>query len=346
MTYRKLVLTVLCLFSASMSQSSAASAQQLDALQPYQPTQQVSGTIRSWGHGFLKVMMKDWEEGFKKFHPDIQFEDDLVSSAAAMAGLYSGRADLGVLAREITPPEIAAYEKVTGQKIFPVDVLTGSYGNPDKIMTLGIFVNKDNPITKLTFSQLDALFGAERRRGEKDLIRTWGQLGLSGEWKQKTILPYSGPAFEAPGYFFSQTVLGGSVLWNCNLHQLEDLPVPNGHDLDGYQRVVDAVGADRYGIAISGAGYTNPNVKLIALAVKDDGPYIQPTKENVANRTYPLARPVRFYINHGPRIPADPKVVEFLRYVLSRDGQEQVLREGEFMPLPAEVVRQQRARLD
>src|SRR5258708_21121996 len=107
----------------------SARAQDLSGLPVYEPSQQVSGTIRSWGHGFLKPMMKLWEDGFKKYHLNIQFEDTLVSSAAAMAALYSGLADIDLLAREITPPELAAYEKMMKQKIFPVTVLTGALAN-------------------------------------------------------------------------------------------------------------------------------------------------------------------------------------------------------------------------
>jgi phosphate transport system substrate-binding protein len=331
--------------AATFLSGTCAHGQDLSALPPYHPTQQVSGTIRSWGHGYLKAMMHYWEEDFQKFQPGIRFQDDLLSSAAAMAGLYSGRADLGILAREITPPEIAAYEKVTKQKIFPIQVLTGSYGDPDKIMAIGVFVNIDNPINTLTFSQLDAIFGTEHRRGARENLRTWGQLGFSGEWKQSTIQPFSGPVFEIPGYVFSQVVMKGSVLWNCNLHQFEDIPVQGGKDLDGYQRVVDAVGMNRYGIAFSGAGYRNPRVKQVALAAENGGPYIEPTKENVQNRSYPLARSVTFYINNGAAIPADPKVIEFLRYVLSREGQQQVFREGDFIPLTADIVHQELERL-
>jgi len=320
-------------------------AQYVRSLPSYQPHHQVNGTIRSWGHGFLKVMMRYWEEDFRKFQPNVRFQDDLLSSAAAMAGLYSGRADLGVLAREITPPEAAAYEKVTGQKLLPVTVLTGSYGDPDKIMALGVFVNSNNPLARLSFEQLDAIFGAERRRGGPADIRTWGQLGLSGQWKKRPIHPYSGPAYETPGFVFSQTVMGGSVLWNCQLKQFDDVPLPEGKHLDGYQLVVDALAKDPGGIALTGAGYRNPSAKLLALAVSPDGPYIEPTEANVANRSYPLSRSVKFYINNGPKIPADPAVVEFLRYILSREGQEQALREGGFLPLTPQIVQEQVERL-
>ncbi|SDR90445.1 substrate-binding domain-containing protein [Opitutus sp. GAS368] len=324
----------------------------------YRPSRPVTGTIRSWGHGFLRPMMKLWEEGFQKYHPGVRFKDKLVTSAAAMAGLYTQRADLGVLAREITPPEVAAYEKMVRQKLTPVTVLTGSYGNQDKIMALGIFVNQDNPVSRLTFAQLDAIWGAEHKRGAKANIRTWDQLGATGEWSGQAIHPYSGLAFEAPAYFFSQTVMKGSVLWNEALRQCEndEDEVPSRGDekvtpkitrhVDAYQKVVDAVGADRQGIGLAGAGYRNPHAKLVALAVEEGEPFVEATGENVANLSYPLARPVRFYINKGSTVPANPDVIEFLRFILSREGQALVAREGDFLALPAAVAREELAKLE
>lgn len=332
-------------------------ADDLEVLPAYVPSRPVTGTIRSWGHGFLRPMMKLWEAGFQRYHPGVRFEDRLVTSAAAIAGLYTQRADLGVLAREITPPEVAAYEKMAGQKLTPVTVLTGSYGNQDKIMALGVFVNKNNPVSRLTFAQLDAIWGAERKRGAKANIRTWDQLGLTGEWNGRAIHPYSGLAFEAPAYFFSQTVMRGSVLWNDALRQCENIEdeVPSRGDekvtpaitrhTDAYQQVVDAVGADRLAIGLAGAGYRNPNAKLVALAVEEGGPYVEATRENVANLTYPLARPVRFYVNRGPAIPADPNVIEFLRFILSREGQQLVAREGDFLPLTSAASREELKKL-
>ncbi|HVC02224.1 MAG TPA: substrate-binding domain-containing protein [Steroidobacteraceae bacterium] len=320
-------------------------ARYVRSLPPYRPRRQVSGTVRSWGHGFLKVMMRDWEHGFHRFQPRVEFQDDLASSAAAMAGLYSRRANLGVLAREIVPMEAAAYRKVAGQPAFPITVLTGSYGDPDKIMALGVFINKSNPLSRLNFDQLDAIFGAQHLRGERGNIRTWGQLGLTGAWSKRPIHPYSGPADEAPAFYFSQTVMHGSVLWNCRLQQLDDVPLPGGKHVDGYQRVVDALAKDPDGIALTGAGYRNPNAKVLAIAVRPDGRYIDPTKANVADRRYPLSRAVKFYINDGPRIPPNPAVVEFLRYILSSDGQRQVLREGTFLPLTPTIVRRQLEKL-
>lgn len=321
-------------------------AQYVKSLPPYRPDRQVSGTVTSWGHGFLKNMMRDWEQDFHRFQPQVKFEDDLASSAAAMAGLYAGRANLGVLAREIVPMEVAAYQKMTGQKVFPVTVLTGSYADPDKLMALGIFVNRDNPLARLDFRQLDAIFGAQHLAGGGANLRRWAQLGLGGPWKDRPIHPYSGPpGDEAPAFFFSQTVMRGSTLWNDRLRQLDDARFAKGRRVDGYQRTVDAVAADPDGIAISVAGDRNPRAKLVAIAARPEGPYVAPTKASVADRSYPLARSVTFYINDGPKIPPDPAVLEFLRYLLSREGQEQALREGDFLPLTPSLVRAQLAKL-
>ena len=316
------------------------------SLPPYRPSRQVSGTVTSWGHGFLKPMMRDWEQDFHRLQPNVRFQDDLASSAAAMAGLYAGRANLGVLAREIVPMEVAAYQKMTGQRVFPVTVLTGSYADPDKLMALGIFVNRDNPLRRLDFRQLDAIFGAQHLAGAPANVRTWGQLGLGGAWKDRPIHPYSGPAGdEAPAYYFSQTVMHGSTLWNGDLQQLDDTTGPGGKHIDGYQRAVDAVAADPDGIAVTVAGYHNPRARLVAIAGNSAGPYLEPSRASVADRSYPLSRSVTFYINDGPKIPPDPAVVEFLRYVLSRDGQEQALREGDFLPLTPQIARAQSAKL-
>src|SRR5579872_2779216 len=332
--------------ASAQSPTIPAWAQYVKSLPRYQPSGQVSGTVTSWGHGFLKPMMRFWEQDFHRFQPQVRFQDDLASSAAAMAGLYTGRANLGVLAREIVPMEVAAYQKMTGQKIFPVTVLTGSYADPDKLMALGIFVNRSNPLAQLDFQQLDAIFGAQHLAGAPADIRTWGQLGLGGAWKDRPIQPYAGPAGdEAPPFYFSQTVMRGSMLWNDRLQQLDDITRPDGKNVDGYQRAVDAVATDRDGIALTVAGYHNPQAKLIAVAIAPGGPYVVPTRASVADRAYPLARSVTFYINDGPKIPPDPAVIEFLRYVLSRDGQEQALREGDFLPLTPSIARAQLAKL-
>jgi phosphate transport system substrate-binding protein len=325
---------VLC-FIVSLCLSSIAWAAQgsdLSAIPEYHPQPVEPGVIRSWGHVFLKSIMASWETAFQKYHPGVTFEDNLVSSAAATGALFTKTADLGVVGREIRPLEVAGYNRVMKQKPFPYEVMTGSFANADKSVALGIFVQKDNPLTRITFKQLDAIFGSERRRGEKENIRTWGQLGLTGAWAKAPIDVYTGELDAAPGFLFSQLVMRGSVLWNDGLKHYDDVTRPDGTTYEAQQQIVDSLAHDAHGIALSGAGVRNADVKLLAVSDGDDGPFVAATPETVEARTYPFARSVWIYTNQ-PAQPLNPRVREFLRFILSREGQELVRREGEYLPL-------------
>ena len=324
----------------------AQQASALTSIPAYQPQPIAAGVIRSWGHVFLKKIMASWEASFQKYHPDVTFSDNLVSSAAATGALFTNTADLGILGREIRPMEVAGYNRVMKQKPFPLEVMTGSYANADKSVALGIFVQKDNPLTHITFAQLDAIFGSEHRRGEKTNIRTWGQLGLTGPWADRTINIYMGELDAAPAFYFSQQVMRGSMLWNEHLQHFDDINRPDGTVYEAQQHIVDALAQDPAGIAISGAGSSNPGVKLIPVAVDDGGPFIDVTPDTVQARTYPFARSVWIYTNQGSGHPLDPRVREFLRFIFSREGQELVRQEGEYLPLTPELAAAQRKKLD
>jgi phosphate transport system substrate-binding protein len=308
------------------------------------PQTVVTGTLTTWGHVFVKDAMRRWERGFQRYHPGVRFEDNLVSSAAATGALFTRTADIGFVGREIRPMEVAGYARVMKQKPFGLRVMTGSFANADKLIALGIFVHRDNPLTQLNFAQLDAIFGSEHLRSPA-LIRTWGQLGLTGAWANRPIQVYTGELDAAPGFYFSQTVMGASLLWNGGLRHFDDVSVPGGKDIEAGQRIVDALAADPGGIALSGAGYRNPGVKLLAIARGEKDTPIAPTPADVADRTYPLARFVWLFVNREQDGFIAPKPREFLRYILSREGQADVAAEGEYMPLTPEVVREELKKL-
>src|SRR5260370_127372 len=202
---------VFCLSSTQLSgQESSATA----TVPAYQPQPIAGGPIRSWGHVFLKKVMVSWELGFQKYHPDVTFLDNLVSSAAATGALFTNTADLGILGREIRPLEVAGYSRVMKHKPFPLEVMTGSYANADKSVALRIFVHKNNPLTRLTFAQLDAIFCSEHLCGEKENIRTWGQLVLTGAWANRPITVYMGELDAAPAFYFFHLAMRASMLWN------------------------------------------------------------------------------------------------------------------------------------
>ncbi|MDT5158014.1 MAG: phosphate transport system substrate-binding protein [Acidobacteriota bacterium] len=320
-------------------------AQSLDSTPQYQPGQTVSGTIRVWGNERMATLMKYWQEGFHKYHRDVQFETRLIGTGTGMAGLYTSVADLALMGRESTSSESMAFEWVFRYKPLGVEVATGSLDVPGKTFALAVLVHKDNPLSRLTLTQLDAVFGSEHLRGPRN-IRTWGDLGLTGEWKDKPINTYGFDIETGTGGFFKRVVLNGSDKWSCDLREFADVKRPNGSLLDGGQRILDALAQDRYGIAYSNLRYVNRRVKPVAVAADDAGPYYDVTKENLVQRKYPLARAISIYLNRAPGKPVDPKVKEFLRYVLSREGQQDVVREGDFLPLSAEAIRAQLSKLD
>jgi phosphate transport system substrate-binding protein len=300
-------------------------------------------------------LMKRWEAGFRKYQPNVCFEDTLKGTASAQFGLQVNIADLAVSARQIFPYEYYGIYRRSQLRPVEIAVATGSYDVPGKSTALGIFVNKDNPLSRLTLKQLDGIYGDRRTggwqglewvtrvaRGSKENIRTWGQLGLTGAWADEPIHVYGPPGLFPGGVsYFQSRVMGGADTWNGNLQEFDDR-----------RRMMAALGKDPYGIAYAAMAYKTARVKALALAETRDGPYVAPTQASVAARTYPLARLAYIYFapdrpNGDPADPrVDPKVKEFLRYILSRQGQGEVRREGDFLPLTGEVAREQLRKLE
>ncbi len=336
----------LVLFLVLAGSSAIAVAQSLELLPHYVPQQKVSGTIRGWGNDYEDKLMQQWADGFHKYHPDVKFSNNLMSTATAIAGLYTNNADLGLMGREIWPVEELAFRRVFKYDPLGITVATGAHDVESKTFPMVIFVNKENPISRLTLTQVDAIFGYEHKRGAPANIRTWGQLGLKGDWANKPINVYGYEIDSGFAFFFARTALKGSLKWNCDLRVFGNANGPDGKPLQAGARSLAALAEDKYGIAYSGIRYRNAKVKPVALAANEGGPYIEPTEANTANRAYPLVRDIAIYINRAPGKPIEPTVREFLRFVLSREGQEAVMREGDYLPLTAEVVREQLRKIE
>ncbi len=324
-------------------------------LPEYKPAAKLTGVIRTWGNPHMGEMMKRWEAGFQRYHPGVYFSDNLKSSAMAIAGLSEWTADLALMGRQIYTFEYYGIYRRSLMLPVEIEVATGSLDVPAKSFAVAVFVHQGNPLKQLTLAQLDGIFGAQREggwqgmkwergvaRGPEKNIRTWGQLGLTGEWTDKPIHLYGPPGLYPGGYsFFQRKVLGGADTWAEGLMEFADR-----------QEMMAALSRDPYGIAYTGLCYQTPQSKVLALAENAAGPFIRPTRESVATRTYPLSRPVYMYF--APDTPggeaadpkADPKVREFLRYILSREGQADVAGEGDYLPLSATVVQEQLRKLE
>ena len=361
-----LVITLIsALVVASTSRAQSAGEFRLDGLAPYEAGQTVSGTIRNFGFG-LGGVLASWEEGFRKLHPDIRFEDHLPTSDAAIPALVTGVTDLAPDGGEATLTETLSFFETYGYHLTDITVATGAFDVEGRSNGIVVFVNAHNPITKLTIEQLDGIFGAERTagmrgfkwtlsdgRGPEQNIRTWGQLGLTGEWADKPIQTY-GHAPSGTARYFQWKVLKNGDKWNPNYREYVETGSKMIADEDHPQQLMglrhmlqDELARDRFGIAwsVMPQAKSVSGIKPIALAERDGGPFVMPNESSFQDRSYPLVRNIYIYLNRAPGQVLDPKLHEFLRYVLSREGQKIVARNGNYLPLTAQVVREQLAKL-
>ncbi len=313
--------------------TSVAAAQAVE-LPDYEPGPPVSGTIRVCGSPQMGELLKFYEQGFSKVQPAVHFEDDLKSTLTAVAGVYTGRAEIGLLGREIWPTEVRAFESVQGHVPTVIDVATGSYDVPKATFALMIFVPKVNPITSLSIDQLDRIFASSNRP-----IRTWGELGLKGDWAARPIHIYGFNVDNDKSQIFSQLIFNKGEHWNAGLNEFGNAAGPDGADAGTL--IVQAVAKDQDAIGISNVHYATPAVKALSLSTPDQAEPIAPTREAVANRSYPLTRAVYMAFNNDPKHPPSSAVIEFLSYVLSRQGQQAVMHEGNYLPLTPETALRQ-----
>jgi phosphate transport system substrate-binding protein len=333
----------------------------LSGLPRYVPERQVSGTLRIAGNNYIgdSPLARWWTEGFRNHQPGIAFELFLPSAAVAIPSLYLGRADLA-MNHEPGFYDLLGHLRIFGHEPTGISAFTGSYDVRGWQNTIVIVVNKANPLTRITMKQLDGTFGSARdggwvgttwhpefKRGPDRDIRRWGQLGLGGEWADKPINVYGYSPRYATAVEFSNKVLQASDKWNGDLRAFGNWRRPDGTIYGQAQQILDLMKEDPHGLAYVrfDAGFP-PELRVLALAESDNGPYVEFTIENVQNRSYPLWGDQSFWVSVRPGTKMDPKVREFLRYVLSQEGQEAVQRDGKYLPLTAEVVRQELPKLE
>jgi len=324
----------------------------LDGLPRYQPQQAVSGTIRLWGHGapvldFMGMLVKSWEEGFQKFQPGVKFEYDMYGTASAMGALYTGRGDIAILGQEIYPFETVAFQQAKHYSPLGIEIATGSVDVRNFDFAIGVFVNKNNPLSRMTLGQLDKVF-AWHEGGKAANIETWGQLGLTGEWADRPIHLYGWHETDVFSTFVEHAALNDSHRWRCGMRQYAHIHQPDGTIYDSGQQILDDLSNDPYGIGLSNVRYLKQGdrVKPLALARAAAGPYYAANKQTLIDRQYPLGRIIPAEIDRVPGQPIDPKVKEFLRYILSREGQQDIVRNGKYLPMQPEAARREREKLD
>jgi phosphate transport system substrate-binding protein len=293
------------------------------ALPPYKVVSGVSGNVSSIGSDTLNNLMTHWAETFQKFYPNAKVQIEGKGSSTAPPAMISGTAQLGPMSREMKGTEIDQFEKKFGYK--PTAIRTS-------VDALAVFVNKDNPVKCLSMAQVDAIFSKSRRVGYREDVVTWGQVGLTGEWANKPISLYGRNSASGTYGFFKEHALKNGDLKDSVKEQ------------PGSAAVVQGVTVDRFGAGYSGIGYATAGVRAVPLSEKDGGKCVEAVADNAYSGSYPMARFLFVYVNKAPGKPLDPLTREFVKVILSKDGQEGVIKDGYF-PIPASVAKEELSKI-
>jgi phosphate transport system substrate-binding protein len=311
------------LASAAFLPWTAANADLHQALPDYQRASGVSGNVISVGSDTLNNLMTLWAEEFKKLYPNVNIQIQGAGSSTAPPALTEGTANFGPMSRAMKDGEIAAFEQKHGYKPTAIGVA---------IDALAVYVHKDNPIKGMSIAQVDAVFSATRRCGYHENVTTWGQLGLTGAWAARPIQMFGRNSVSGTYGFFKENAL-------CNgdfKDQVNEQP--------GSASVVQGVTSSLNAIGYSGIGYRTSGVRAVPLSKEQGGEFVEVNEQSAVSGKFPLARFLYVYVNKHPNRPADPIVVEFIKMVLSKVGQEVVLKDG-YVPLPNSVAQKELAKM-
>ncbi|NLF08462.1 MAG: phosphate ABC transporter substrate-binding protein [Pirellulaceae bacterium] len=313
------IVAVICLAGLSAAAHRVCAADAVDpGLRSYVKVSGVDGSLNSIGSDTLNNLMTYWAESFNKLYPNVKIQVEGKGSATAPPALAAGTAQLGPMSRTMKLEEEDAFEKNRGFRPTRISVA---------LDCLAVYVHKDNPINGLTLAKVDGIFSKTRKSGSPN-IATWGQLGLAGNWASMPVSLYGRNSASGTYAFFKEVAL----LKGDYKDTVKEQP--------GSAAVINGVAADRAGIGYSGIGYRTSDVRAIPLAKDDKSPMVEPTFENAMKGDYPLARALYVYVSKKPNEPMPTLVEEFLKFVLSREGQEIVAKDG-YGPLPAKVVEKQ-----
>jgi phosphate transport system substrate-binding protein len=303
---------------AALAATTASAQVKVDeALPMYKPVQGISGSIKSVGSDTLNNLMTLWAEGFKNMYPNVTVEIEGKGSSTAPPALIGGTATFGPMSREMKKQEMDEFETKYGYK--PTAL-------PTSIDMLAVYVNKDNPVKGMTMAQVDAVFSKSRKLGHPEDIVNWGQLGLEGDWKTLPISLYGRNAASGTYGYFKEHTLGKGDYKDSVKEQ------------PGSSAVVQGVASDKGGIGYSGIGYKTADVRAVPLA-SAEGKMIEATPVNAYTGEYPLSRFLFVYVNFKPESQLDPLRREFIRYVFSKQGQQDVVKDGYF-PVTADIARE------
>jgi phosphate transport system substrate-binding protein len=302
---------------AALCAAVAAGAVTVDpAIPAYKAVSGISGSLKSIGSDTLNNLMTLWSEGFRGQYPNVKIEIEGKGSSTAPPALVAGTAHFGPMSRPMKAQELEDFERRHGYK--PA-AIRGA------VDALAVFVHKDNPLRCLSLQQVDAVFSKTRKGGNPTEIRTWGELGLGGEWASKPISLYGrNSASGTYGYFKEVALFDGDYK-----DTVKEQP--------GSSTVVQGVATDKFAIGYSGVGYKTADVRTVPLSAQAGAECYDATAENAYAGLYPISRFLYIYLNKDPNRSLDPLRAEFIKFVFSRQGQEAVVKDG-YYPVTAAIA--------
>ncbi len=316
MKQRKYTLRSVLIITAALFSISALAVDLDSDLPTYKKTSGVSGNLSSVGSDTLANLMTLWAEEYKRNYPNVNVQIQAAGSSTAPPALTEGTSNLGPMSRKMKDRENQAFEERHGYKATAI---------PVAIDALAVYVHKDNPIKGMSIPQVDAVFSSTRKCRSAEDLKKWGQLGLTGSWAGRSIQLYGRNSVSGTyGYFKKKALCKGDYRNSVN-------------EQPGSAAVVQAVSTSLNGIGYSGIGYRTSGVRAIPLAKKSGDAFVEATPDNAISGKYPLSRFLYIYVNKHPNKPLPPLEREFIRMVLSKSGQQVVIKDG-YIPLPAKVV--------
>ncbi|ACV27497.1 PstS family phosphate ABC transporter substrate-binding protein [Kangiella koreensis] len=291
-----------------------------EKLPVYEKTSGVSGNLSSVGSDTLANLMTLWAEEFKRQYPNVNIQIQAAGSSTAPPALTEGTSNIGPMSRLMKDKELEAFEKKHGYKPTAIAVA---------IDALAVYVHKDNPIEGMTIAEVDAVFSSTRKCGADKDISNWADLDLAdlGDMQIYGRNSVSGTY----GYFKKHALCKGDFKNSVN-------------EQPGSASVVQSVGLSKNAIGYSGYGYRTSSVKAVPLAKKAGGEFYEANAENAISGNYPLGRQLIVYVNKHPNKPLSPIELEFMKMVLSKVGQEVVVKDG-YIPLPASIAERELQKL-
>lgn len=291
------------------------------------------------GADVMDEMTLGWVRMMRKAYPRLSVTMEARASGSGGPALTNGVAHAAPVGRELLPAEEAGFVAKFGYKPTAIRVATGSAGSLGKTAASIIMVDKENPVACLSLAQLDAIYSRTRLRGGSD-ITTWGQAGVTGPWAEKPIHLYGLRHPNGIEWYFKNEVMRGG-------EYRDGIQFVKGKGFThAFNVAAEDMASHPGGMTYALLANVMPNTRVVPLSMETGGRCVAPTAQTVYDHSYPLSRFVYVFINKAPGKPIEPKTKEFLRAILSRDGQQQVANDGVYLPLQPQVVREELAKLD